>query len=281
MGINVGDVLKEHKKILLGALGVVGMVVVLGIVFSNGSNIFTLSDNITGGGVKDLVDSDSNNSKRYSSAPAMQISSSSDYTATLNTDYGQIVIDLYEKEAPITVNNFVFLSKEGFYDGLTFHRVIEDFVIQGGDPLGDGTGGPGYQFADEMDANAMGLGSLKVSEATYLRSFYPSYEINENLNMSVKDFYELKGYTYYTGKSGYKFEPYVIAMANSGPDTNGSQFFIVSKGFTGDYLNGKHTVFGRVISGFDTVDKIEKVNVNSNDIPTSKVKIQEIIITEK
>ncbi|HRI05513.1 MAG TPA: peptidylprolyl isomerase [Candidatus Dojkabacteria bacterium] len=281
MGFNLGDILKEHKKILLGALGIVGLVLILGIMFSNGGNIFTLGDDLTNGnGVNDLVDG-GNSGKKYSGAPAMLIDTSKDYTATLFTDYGQIVVDLFEDVAPVTVNSFVFLSKDGFYNGLTFHRVVRNFVIQGGDPAGDGTGGPGYSFKDEMDADGLGLSSIKVKDATYLRSFYPSSVVNAYLDLSVKEFYEKQGYSYETGKSPHKFAPYVLAMANSGPNTNGSQFFITTKGYTGDFLNGKHTVFGVVVSGFETVDKIEAVNVNANDMPTSKIKIREITISEK
>ncbi|MBI2356686.1 peptidylprolyl isomerase [Candidatus Dojkabacteria bacterium] len=278
MGFNLGDVFKDHKKIILGSLGIVGMVLILGYVFSSGGNIFTISDDLTNGGIDDLVGT-GGNGKKYTLSQVDQIDPSKDYTATIYTDYGQIVVDLFEDEAPITVGSFAFLANEKFYDGLTFHRVVRDFVIQGGDPVGDGTGGPGYTFEDEIDADAMGLGSLKVSDATFLRSFYTSSEINANLNISVKEFYEKLGYRYTAGKSAAKFEPYVLAMANSGPNTNGSQFFITTKRYTGEYLNGKHTVFGKVVSGFETVDKIEAVNVNSSSQPTSKVKIQEIVIS--
>ncbi|KKR06414.1 MAG: Peptidyl-prolyl cis-trans isomerase, cyclophilin-type [candidate division WS6 bacterium GW2011_GWF2_39_15] len=280
MGVNLGDIFKEHKKIILGTLGIVALVLILGVVLSSGSNLFTLSNDLTGGGVDDLVNN-GGNGKTYSSLPAMQIDTSKDYTAVMYTDYGQIDIDLFEKDTPITVNNFAFLVGEGFYDGLTFHRVIKDFVIQGGDPKGTGEGNPGYSFEDEIDADALGLGDLKVSEATYLRSFYSSSQINANSNLSVKDFYEKLGYKYTNGKGTTKFAPYVLAMANSGPATNGSQFFITTRGFTGDYLNGKHTVFGRVTSGFNTVDKIEAVNVNSSGKPTATIKIKEIKIVEK
>src|SRR5881398_3604533 len=119
-------------------------------------------------------------SKQYPTPPAMTIDSSKKYAATLETSCGTIVVDLFPKEAPKTVNNFVFLSREGFYDGTIFHRVIPDFMIQGGDPTGTGRGDAGYKFEDETD----------------------------------KD------------KNPHQFQPGTLAMANSGPDTNGSQFFI-------------------------------------------------------
>lgn len=280
MGLNLGDVFKDNKKILLGSAGILGLVMILGLVLSNGGDLFKLSSDLTGGGVTDLV-SNGGSTKKYSAYPTTQIDTSKDYSATIYTDYGEIGIELYEKEAPMTVNSFVFLSKDGFYDNVIFHRVVRNFVIQGGDPLGTGTGGPGYTFGDEMDADAMGLNDIKVKDATYLWSFYPPNVLNANIDRSVKEFYELNGYQYVSGKSPHKFEPYVIAMANSGPNTNGSQFFITTKGYNGDFLNGKHTVFGKVVSGFETVDKIEAVNVNSQDKPTANIKIREIEVNEK
>ena len=134
----------------------------------------------------------------------MSIDPNKSYSATCTTSRGTIVCDLFPKEAPNTVNNFVFLAREGFYDGTKFHRVINDFMIQGGDPEGSGRGGPGYQFADELK------GDFK------------------------------------------KHQVCSLSMANAGPNTNGSQFFITHVA-TG-HLNGKHTVFGQVRSGQDVVD---------------------------
>lgn len=135
-------------------------------------------------------------SKQYSSPPEMQIDSSKTYTATFVTNRGEMVVDLFADKAPRTVNNFVFLAREGFYDGTTFHRVIADFMVQGGDPTGTGTGGPGYRFEDEFHAD------LRHSEAG------------------------------------------ILSMANAGPNTNGSQFFI-THGPT-PHLDNKHAVFGKV-----------------------------------
>ncbi|HNP72698.1 MAG TPA: peptidylprolyl isomerase [Kouleothrix sp.] len=139
------------------------------------------------------------------------------YRATIETNKGSIVLELYPANAPKTVNNFVFLARQGFYDGIRFHRVISNFVIQGGDPTGTGTGGPGYRFEDEVRGNPL---------------------LHE------------------TG---------VISMANAGANTNGSQFFITLS--PQPHLNGKHTVFGKVVEGMDIVnatrqgDRMEKVTI--------------------
>jgi len=144
--------------------------------------------------------------KSYSAPPAMTIDTSKTYAVTFDTSKGQIVCDLFAKDAPKTVNNFVFLAREGFYNGTKFHRVIENFMIQGGDPEGTGRGGPGYRFEDEVGPSK------------------PKHKVGS------------------------------LSMANAGPGTNGSQFFITH--IATDWLNGKHTVFGQVRSGQDVVNKI-------------------------
>lgn len=146
--------------------------------------------------------------KQWSDPPAMQIDVKKKYRATIETTRGTIELELYPQHAPVTVNNFVFLAREGFYDGVTFHRVIGNFMIQGGDPTGTGRGGPGYRFQDEVRNNPL------------------------------------------------KHETGVISMANAGPNTNGSQFFITHS--PQPHLNGKHTVFGRVTKGQDVVDAIRQ-----------------------
>ncbi len=156
---------------------------------------------------------------QYSSPPAMQIDDSKTYTATIKTNRGDIVIDLHAEKAPNTVNNFVALARDGFYDGVSFHRVIADFMVQGGDPTGSGRGGPGYRFNDE---------------------FHPEL---------VHD------------------GPGVLSMANAGPNTNGSQFFITH--VATNWLDNKHSVFGRVRSGQDVVDAIQQGDV------MEKVEIEE------
>ena len=138
----------------------------------------------------------------------MMIDADKKYSATIETTRGSIVCDLFAKEAPMTVNNFVFLAKEGFYDGTVFHRVIGDFMVQGGDPTGTGRGGPGYKFADEFKGNSN------------------------------------------------KHKVGTLSMANAGPGTNGSQFFITH--IATDWLDGKHTVFGQVRTGQDVVNTIKQ-----------------------
>jgi len=146
--------------------------------------------------------------KQWSTPPAMQIDAKKSYTVTMETIRGSIVIELYPEHAPKTVNNFVFLAREGYYDGVSFHRVIPDFVIQGGDPTGTGRGGPGYKFEDEVKGNPL------------------------------------------------RHETGVLSMANAGPNTNGSQFFITHS--PQPHLDGKHTVFGKVTSGMDVVNAIRQ-----------------------
>jgi peptidyl-prolyl cis-trans isomerase B (cyclophilin B) len=149
--------------------------------------------------------------------------------ATMHTNHGQIEIELFDEDAPKTVDNFVKLSKDGFYDGLIFHRVIRDFMIQGGCPQGTGTGGPGYQFDDEFNDNKVVRGAL--------------------------------------------------AMANAGPNTNGSQFFIVTTD-AAPWLDGKHTVFGRVTEGMEAVDSIEQTETGAQDRPVQDAVIERVEVRE-
>jgi len=145
--------------------------------------------------------------KKYSAPPAMTIDVNKKYSAAFNTSRGEILCELFAKDAPKTVNNLVFLAREKFYDGTVFHRVIPNFMIQGGDPTGTGSGGPGYQFADELKGNP------------------------------------------------HKHQVGSLSMANAGPNTNGSQFFITH--VVTNWLDGKHTVFGKVLSGQEVVNKIQ------------------------
>ena len=146
-------------------------------------------------------------------------------TAILHTNHGDIEVDLFEDDAPKTVENFVKLAGDGFYDGVIFHRVIKDFMIQGGDPTGTGTGGPGYTFEDEFNDRKVVRGAL--------------------------------------------------AMANAGPNTNGSQFFIVTTG-EAPWLDGKHTVFGEVTGGMDAVDSIEGAETGPGDRPVEDARIESV-----
>jgi len=145
--------------------------------------------------------------------------------ATLHTNHGAIAVELFDEDAPKTVENFLKLARDGFYDGVVFHRVIPDFMIQGGDPTGTGTGGPGYSFEDEINDHKVERGAL--------------------------------------------------AMANAGPDTNGSQFFVVTTQ-AAPWLDGKHTVFGRVTEGMEAVDSISGVDTDANDKPREQVTIERV-----
>jgi cyclophilin family peptidyl-prolyl cis-trans isomerase len=150
-------------------------------------------------------------------------------TATMHTTEGTIVFELFDEDAPKTVENFRKLASEGFYDGLNFHRIINDFMIQGGCPQGTGTGGPGYTFEDEINSHKVVRGAL--------------------------------------------------AMANAGPNTNGSQFFIVTAKAC-SWLDGKHTVFGEVQSGMDVVEKLEGVPTDGGDKPVEPVGIASVALSE-
>jgi len=147
---------------------------------------------------------------------------------TMTTNHGDIVLELFDEDAPETVGNFRRLAEDGFYDGLIFHRVIPDFMIQGGCPQGTGTGGPGYTFKDEINDHKIVRGAL--------------------------------------------------AMANAGPDTNGSQFFIVTTE-AAPWLDGKHTVFGEVTEGMDVVDRIGTLPTDARDRPTQEARIERLAAT--
>jgi cyclophilin family peptidyl-prolyl cis-trans isomerase len=173
--------------------------------------------------------------KQYKTAPAMAIDPNKTYTADLQTNKGDIQVEFYPKDAPQTVNNFICLARDGYYDGTPFHRIVKGFVIQGGDPTGTGRGGPGYQFNDEPIA---------------------------------KD-----------------YEQGVLAMANAGPNTNGSQFFIVLEDLRGR-LPKNYTIFGKVTSGMDVVNKIANVPTKAGaggeqSSPTEPVTLEKVTVSEK
>ena len=147
---------------------------------------------------------------------------------TLNTSEGAVTLELFDQDAPKTVGNFKELASQGFYDGLIFHRVIKDFMIQGGCPQGTGTGGPGYTFEDEINAHKVERGKL--------------------------------------------------AMANAGPNTNGSQFFIVTID-AAPWLDGKHTVFGEVTSGMDVIDRIEGSDTDGRDRPKTEARMEKVEVS--
>ena len=146
-------------------------------------------------------------------------------TATIHTNHGALELELFDEDAPKTVDNFVKLARDGFYDGVTFHRVIPDFMIQGGDPTGTGSGGPGYEFEDEINEHPVARGAL--------------------------------------------------AMANAGPNTNGSQFFVVTADAC-PWLDGKHTVFGRVTAGMDVADTISELPRDAGDKPREPVTMERV-----
>jgi cyclophilin family peptidyl-prolyl cis-trans isomerase len=160
-------------------------------------------------------------SKQWNQAPAMEIDPKKSYTATVHTDKGDMIFKLFADKAPKTVNNFVFLARQGYYDGTTFHRVINDFMVQGGDPTGTGSGGPGYKFADEFDPG--------------LR-------------------HEKRG---------------ILSMANAGPGTNGSQFFITHRATP--HLDNKHSVFGQLIEGEDVLMAIPERDPSNKKAPAGQL----------
>lgn len=215
------DAIKDNKKILLLAFGLLAVSVV-GLILTN-KGITMPEENLL----------QNNNTPKSYSQPEQVLEEDVDYGAVIKTSMGDIEIDLFENETPITVNSFLFLTKENFYNGLTFHRIIKDFVIQGGDPDGVGTGGPGYQIPDEITDR--------------------------------------------------KYKAYTLGMANAGPNTNGSQFFITTGNISPqsiDALNGGYTIFGEVTKGFAVVDSIERVQTDANDKPVNPVVIESIQIIE-
>jgi cyclophilin family peptidyl-prolyl cis-trans isomerase len=167
------------------------------------------------------------NNKAYAKMPEMVLDPKKEYSAKFKTDAGDFTVQLFAKQTPVTVNNFVFLVREGFYNDVVFHRVIKGFVAQGGDPTGTGMGGPGYRFQDEFDKSLRHDG------------------------------------------------PGVLSMANAGPGTNGSQFFITYAPLP--HLDNKHTVFGKVIEGMDAVNAIKEHDPRDSREPATKILTIEII----
>ncbi len=202
------------KNITIGAL-VLAFIIFLIYIFMQPSNLKNVSENSP--------------APSESASPSIATSKK----AVIETSYGNIEFVLYEKDAPKTVENFIKLADKGFYNGIIFHRVIKGFMIQGGDPTGTGMGGPGYQFADELNPSA------------------PSYQ---------------EGY-----KKG------VVAMANAGSNTNGSQFFIM---LADTPLPHNYTIFGKVISGQDVVDKIGNDKTGANDRPINPIKMDKVYIVK-
>ncbi|MEE9276757.1 MAG: peptidylprolyl isomerase [bacterium] len=242
------------------------------------------------------------------------------------TNLGDFYLELFPKAAPKTVANFVGLAegtreftdhktgkktKRHFYDGLIFHRVIKNFMIQGGDPKGNGSGGPGYTFEDEINADALGLDKIKVVQES--RAIHPyllvrsktdfqrvvlmplframgirsqeelvkrTKEIKKKLpTLTIKGAYENLGYKFNAALKSRRPKRGALAMANSGPDTNGSQFFVNLRDTP--HLTGKHTVFGKVVKGMEVVERIGETEVGPGGKPLKKVKIISIRLLKK
>ena len=235
----------------------------------------------------------------------------------MKTNFGDVYIELFPEEAPKTAANFMDLAmgkrafvdhktskkvKRPFYDGLRFHRVIKEFMIQGGDPRGNGTGGPGYHFEDEINADALGLHKMKAVKDGRPHAFLPirnqsdfqrtlvrplfrkmgirsqadldkrMEEVKKRLDdLTLKDAYENMGYRFNAKLKSRPPKKGVLAMANSGPNTNGSQFFINL--IDTPWLTGKHTVFGKVVKGMDVVEKIGGTPVGAGSMPQNEVRI--------
>jgi cyclophilin family peptidyl-prolyl cis-trans isomerase len=225
--MNEKNKLNFNKRIIL--IGV--LVVVLGVlwyIFDAKSNSLIQENSESYGETFRVIKDNRGN------ATTTNIKIDSMHTVTIETNKGTIVFETYDTDAPKTVENFITLANKGFYNGIIFHRVIEGFMIQGGDPTGTGYSGPGYKFADELDPNT------------------PSAKL---------------GYVRGT-----------VAMANSGPNTNGSQFFIMHKD---NPLPHNYTIFGRVISGMDVVDAIATTPTDAGDRPLSEVKMIKVTVSEK
>ena len=210
--------LKDNKKILLLSVGLL-VASIVGLSLMKGSTINT----------NNLINTDT----MQFTKPTSVLEKGVDYKVVLKTSVGDITVDLFENETPDTVNSFLFLIGQRYYEGVTFHRVIKNFVIQTGDPTGTGSGGPGYTIDDEITSR--------------------------------------------------KYKPYTLGMANAGPDTNGSQFFITSGNIPQSAmsnLDGNYTIFGEVVEGFAVVDSIERVTTDSNDKPANNVTVESIQILE-
>ena len=213
------------KKITLTIGLIIGLILILFFVFLKPQTETNLESNIKQNEKQEIVNNKKNinDQKKYM-----------DYIITLQTNKGEINFETYGQEAPNTVENFVSLANKGFYDGLIFHRVIDGFMIQGGDPTGTGKGGPGYSFNDEINPES------KIYQDGYLKG--------------------------------------IVAMANAGPNTQGSQFFIMVANYS---LPPLYTIFGKVVSGQEIADAISSVEKDSNDKPIENVIIEKVIVKEK
>lgn len=232
---------KENKEFWLYIVGTVIMLIIIYMVVNNYSFPF----------VGFLTGKTNETTYEYDAPPSMQLDETKDYRAKIITNKGDILIDLYEDKAPQTVNNFVFLADKGFYQRVSFHRVIKDFLIQTGsrttlddDPGNDAMGDPGYVFEDEINWDSLGL--------------------SKEQRQTLKD----AGYSNDSQVESRRLEKYSVAMANAGPDTNGSQFFIVLAENSDQrlkVLQGRHTVFGTIIGGYDVLRTINEAPLEQGD----------------
>lgn len=240
----------KQNKIVTGLVTVI-LLVAIGIVIAMSTAVSKVS-------TQDEPQSDAENQPSTEKAAEPTVAVTANYAAIV-TDFGNIIMRLYPDDAPKTVKNFATLAKTGYYNGLLFHRVAKDFVIQGGDPNGDGSGGEsiyGATFEDEINADSLGLAQ------------------------DVKDLYQaLYGYQYRKDITSHHVVAGSLAMANRGANTNGSQFFIVTKSDQPG-LDGKHTVFGEVVDGMSVVDQINNVEVGHNDRPASPVIIKTVLTAD-
>jgi cyclophilin family peptidyl-prolyl cis-trans isomerase len=207
---------------ILGIAAIAGIVVLIASSSGDGGGSASACEEVAAPQPKNVDDT---------RRPDLELERDKTYTATVDTNCGQFVIELDTRRAPETSASFVALARDGFYDGLGFHRVIPDFMIQGGCPKGDGTGGPGYQFEDEVPSDG------------------PRFD-----------------------------RPGLLAMANAGPNTNGSQFFVTAA--PTEWLTGKHTIFGEVTQGYEVVEAISKVSTGPQDRPITDVVLERVEIAE-
>lgn len=258
--------IKENKDFFLYILGILALfvitVVMLGYITPGGARNLGDCGFL---GLNCVLDNLFKKEKVWTEPPGMIIDTNKDYKATIKTSLGDFDIDLYEQNAPITVNNFVFLAQEDYYDGVKFHRVVKGFLVQSGDrntldanSENDGEGGPGYTFNDEINWESLNFSKAKIQQLSNLGFSSGSNVVSQHL--------------------GYKS----VGMANSGPNSNGSQFFIVTADSVAESvrgLEGRHTVFGEVISGWEVIEKIENTEV---DDPTSNSPkpLEDIVITD-
>lgn len=247
---------KENKWLFLQIIGIIILMIVLGFVIAGGTGSFL------GEGFNYQPDwgnlfGEGNINTGFRNEPDFTLKYTEDYRAFIETNLGTLEVDLLERGAPKTVNNFVFLSEKGFYTSTAFHRLIPDLLIQGGDRNtlnsktdDDGFGGPGYQINDEINWDRLDLSEERKTQLTEEGYVSTPVILSENL-----------------GK-------HMVAMANEGtPNTNGSQFFIVFEDSEEiQNLNGKHTVFGKVIGGFDVLEKMNQAEVDNTDPNTPKPK---------